>query len=239
MSKFNLIYWCLLLLCGAAANAQATNLVIHFINKANNKKIVLNEASYTNNFGESYQLSKLKYYVSNITLQNGNTATYNKNVYLIENDTNNIIQINNVTLPLQALQFQIGVDSILNCSGAQSGSLDPLNNMFWTWNSGYIMFKAEGYSSNSTAINNKIEYHIGGYLPNQQTMRTISIPINANQIKKFNNALHLYVAMNMDAFWNHQYAIKIAETPVIATPGVLAVHAANNFVGMFQQTDAE
>lgn len=62
-----------------------------------------------------------------------------------------------------SLSFLIGVDSLKNVSGAQTGGLDPLNGMFWTWNTGYIMFKMEGNSPSSSVVNNKIEYHIGGF----------------------------------------------------------------------------
>ena len=37
--------------------------------------------------------------------------------------------------------FLLGVDSAGNTSGAQTGALDPLNDMFWTWNTGYVMEK--------------------------------------------------------------------------------------------------
>ena len=36
------------------------------------------------------------------------------------------------------LSYTIGVDSLRNVSGAQSGALSTTNNMFWSWNTGYI-----------------------------------------------------------------------------------------------------
>ena len=45
-----------------------------------------------------------------------------------------------------SLSFLLGVDSMHNVSGAQTGALDPANDMFWTWNSGYVMAKMEGAS---------------------------------------------------------------------------------------------
>ena len=44
------------------------------------------------------------------------------------------------------LQFLLGVDSLHNVSGAQTDDLDPAKDMFWTWNSGYVMAKMEGNS---------------------------------------------------------------------------------------------
>jgi len=55
----------------------------------------------------------------------------------------------------------MGVDSLRNVSGAQTGALSTANGMFWDWNSGYIMLKAEGMSPNSTSKN--FVFHLGGF----------------------------------------------------------------------------
>ena len=41
--------------------------------------------------------------------------------------------------PFTTLHFLLGVASARIVSGAQTGALDTLKDMFWTWNSGYIM----------------------------------------------------------------------------------------------------
>lgn len=61
------------------------------------------------------------------------------------------------------VQLLVGTDSLTNVSGAQSGDLDPVKGMYWTWQSGYINIKAEGYSSKCLARNHKFQYHLGGY----------------------------------------------------------------------------
>ena len=124
----------------------------------------------------------------------------------------------------------LGVDSLDNCSGAQSGALDPLNDMFWTWNNGYVMFKLEGKSASSTADNNRIEQHIGGYKGGNKTMREIFLPIDKNYFKE--NSI-ITIQLNLDKYWNGLNDLHIAETPVITAPGELAKKAADNFKGMF------
>src|SRR5690606_18580217 len=59
------------------------------------------------------------------------------------------------------IQYTMGVDSEKNVSGAQVGALSLSNGMFWDWNSGYIMLKAEGYSPQ--AENNGFAFHLGGF----------------------------------------------------------------------------
>jgi hypothetical protein len=197
-------------------------IVIKFEHIANGKKIVMNDSMYENNFGEKYTVSKLKYYVSNISFTTKDALETDKKVFLIDASKNDsIIKIEG--RKIVGISFMIGVDSSLNCSGAQSGALDPLNDMFWTWNNGYVFFKLEGTSSSSTADRNRIEQHIGGYKGEYKAMRKIFLPI-----KKMSNTI--IIQMNLDKYWDN---IKIAETPVIAAPGKEARKAADGFVGMF------
>lgn len=205
-------------------------IVVRFENIANGKKIVLNDSLYENNFGEKYTVSKLKYYVSNICLLTKGALEVDKTVYLIDAAKENTI-IKKDGRKIVGISFLLGVDSILHCSGAQSGALDPLNDMFWTWNNGYIMFKLEGKSASSSADNNRIEQHIGGYKGEYKTMRKIVLLVNQKYFLKNNT---ITIQMNLDEYWS---GIKIAETPVIATAGALSKKVADNFVKMFKVKD--
>ncbi len=197
-------------------------IVLKFEHIANGKKIVLNDSIYTNHVNEKYTVSKLKYYVSNISFTTKGKQETDKKVYLIDASKNDsIIKYNQKKMV--GIAFTIGVDSALNCSGAQSGALDPLNDMFWTWNNGYVFFKLEGTSSSSTADKNRIEQHIGGYKNEYKTQRRIFLPIN--QIGNI-----ITIQMDLDKYWNN---IKIAENPVIAAPGKQAKVAADGFVKMW------
>ena len=68
-------------------------------------------------------------------------------------------------------QLHLGTDSSTNVSGNLDGDLDPINGMYWAWNSGYINFKLEGYWNNRAE--EKFEYHIGGYRQPYATFREI------------------------------------------------------------------
>jgi hypothetical protein len=205
-------------------------IIVRFENIANGKKIVLNDSVYENSFGEKYTLSKLKYYVSNICLLTKAALEIDKTVYLIDAAKENTI-IKKDGRKIVGISFLIGVDSALNCSGAQSGALDPLNDMFWTWNNGYVMFKLEGKSDASSADNKRIEQHIGGYKGEYKTMRKIVLLVNQKYFLKNNT---ITIQMNLDEYWN---GIKITENPVIAASGALAKKAADNFVKMFKVKD--
>ncbi len=201
-------------------------IIVRFENIANGKKIVLNDSLYENNYGEKYTVSKLKYYVSNICLLTKGALEIDKTVYLIDAAKENTI-IKKDGRKIVGISFLLGVDSALNCSGAQSGALDPLNDMFWTWNNGYVMFKLEGKSASSSADNNRVEQHIGGYKGEYKTMRKIVMPINEKYVQQNNT---ITIEMNLDDYWTD---IKIAANPVITAPGALAKKASDNFTKMF------
>jgi hypothetical protein len=173
-------------------------IVVRFENIANDKKIVFNDSLYENGFGEKYTVSKLKYYVSNICLLTKGALEVDKTVYLIDAAKENII-IKKDGRKIVGISFLVGVDSALHCSGAQSGALDPLNDMFWTWNNGYVNFKLEGKSASSSADNNRIEQHIGGYKGEYKTMRKVFLSIDGKYFLK-NNAIT--IQMNLDNYWN-------------------------------------
>jgi hypothetical protein len=210
-------------------------IVVRFENMANGKRIVLNDSVYENAFGEKYTVSKLKYYVSNICLVTKGALEIDKTVYLIDAAKENTI-IKKDSRKIVGISFLLGVDSALHSSGAQSGALDPLNDMFWTWNNGYVNFKLDGKSESSTADNKRIEQHIGGYKGEYKTMRKISFRIDQKYFFKNNT---ITIQMNLDEYWDRINEIKIAENPVIATAGVLAIKAADNFIGMFKLKNVE
>ena len=76
---------------------------------------------------------------------------------------------------LQPSDGQIGFFQLDKMLLAQTDALDPVNAMFWAWNTGYIFLKLEGRSSFSKLPGNIFEYHIGGYKSPSNCIRTISL----------------------------------------------------------------
>jgi hypothetical protein len=79
-------------------------------------------------------------------------------------------------LLINGFRFKLGVDSINNVSGAYGGDLDPTLGMYWTWQSGYINFKLEGFYTTENG-NRKFQYHLGGYLNPFETVQEIRLDI--------------------------------------------------------------
>ena len=167
------------------AMAQQMPLRLHFGNVVNDKPIVLDNATYKNALGQTYTVSNLKYYISNIKLHTpSGQILSDSGYYLIRKDDPASLDVTLKNVPAGAydkLTFMIGVDSLHNCSGAQSDALDPVNGMFWTWNTGYIFFKLEGKSNVSKNPGGIYEYHIGGYREPNNTIRSVTIDLPATR----------------------------------------------------------
>lgn len=167
------------LVYGQIIRKKTTSLIINIEHFVGNQKLKLDSINYTNILGQQFTITKFKYYISNISLTKKNGVEFQTNqVFLIdqEDTLTKTIELNNIpTDEYTAIHFTIGVDSLKNCNGAQTGTLDPINGMFWTWNTGYIFLKLEGRSNSSSATDGLIEYHIGGFKQPINAIRTVSL----------------------------------------------------------------
>ena len=191
MKKYLVSVICSLLACGLFMSAaskkggpeekQTGSITIHFKNVVDGKLLRLNDSAflYKNANGDEFNVTTFKYYISNISLidKDGKYVAV-PDTYLLVNAADSASltqQINNIPAgKYTGISFIIGVDSLHNFSGAQTGALDPARGMFWTWNSGYIFVKMEGVSPKSTAKKNRLTFHIGGAKDPNNTIRTFT-----------------------------------------------------------------
>lgn len=243
-------YFSLVLLClcsNADAQPKKINvkeqdkglLKIVFNNLIHDTPLVLYDSGYINPFGESYFITKFKYYVSNTVLFTSGKANNIKNDYhLIDQsiDSSLSFTVNFAENAYDSIQFLLGVDSAMNTSGAQTGALDPMNDMFWTWNSGYVMLKLEGTSPQSSIVNNKVEYHIGGFSGPNSVLNylTLHFPKDKSLLIRKGKTSTVIIDVDVDGFWNPGTAIRISGTPVCSLPGVLSKQIAANFSKLFR-----
>jgi hypothetical protein len=158
--------------------------VIEFDNRVGTTNLQLNTTNteYTNENGDPFNVTMLKYYISNIKLTDANGNVFedpttddgSKGYYLVDAAAPESHEITLNDIPAgdyEKLEFTIGVDAERVSEGAQTGALDPVNEMFWSWNAGWIFYKFEGTSPNSTEEGNVVVYHIGGYKDEGQNLR--------------------------------------------------------------------
>ncbi len=188
--------------------------------------------TYTNSFGEPLTISNFKYYVSHMEAGDsaGRFFPVSKEVFLVDelDSASKNIQLMVTVASIKKIRFLLGVDSLKNVSGVQTGTLDPLKGMFWIWNSGYIMAKLEGNSSASSAPADYVTYHIGGYKKGENTARVIELNLPMN-----NAASVITIKADAAKWFKSVHDIKIAVSPICHSPGALAVKIADNYSTMF------
>lgn len=183
---------------------------------------------------ETMNFSTFKYYVSNVKLKkaDGTWWIHPESYFLVDasNDVSSVLNLG--ALPIgeyTQMEYTLGVDSIRNVSGAQSGALSTANNMFWSWNSGYIMVKAEGTSPQSSTGN--FAFHLGGYkgTNNIVTVKTISFDAEKLIVSKGNTSqVHI---KNNPAKLFHQDPLSSGTSTMM--PGAKAKQMATNYYASF------
>lgn len=174
-------------------------LTIQFHHYVGEKLLALDDSTYANAFNQNYTITKLNYYIGRIRLTKKDGKEFFLDDYFFisedeEKQASKTISIDKIPAgEYTSISFLIGVDSVHNCSGAQSGALDPINAMFWTWNTGYIFLKLEGKSKASTLPGNTLEYHIGGYKEPSNCIRTVNLTLETPLVivKKTNTILNI------------------------------------------------
>ncbi len=200
--------------------------------------------SYETLLGDEVAFTKLQYYVSNIELvgEDGKVWKEENSYHLlnIEPDTESSVQILLDSVPLatyRSMAFSIGVDPARNHDGIQNGALDPLNGMFWTWDQGYIFFKAEGYHGPSEE-NDKGAwvYHIG----RDETYRRLEFTLEPQHVvfSEANRANLGIIVETQRLFGGYEEAAIDLKEPsdgssISVMGGAKAPQVADNYVQMF------
>lgn len=224
---------CLLFLVSFTRQASPSlhTLRLHFNNKVGNAALVL-ENSYLTPLGDSITVQRFKYYISQIVVTDtkGHSTSFPNNYYLVDAEDSTTLDIR-LAVPnrsVKNIRFLLGVDSTRNVSGVQTGALDPLHGMFWTWNSGYIMAKLEGTSPNAKAAGQRFTYHVGGFRHGSNAARMISLDLPQKE-----NTSVINIDADVHAWFRGKFNLKIGEHTVCHSPGDLAVKIADNYSAMF------
>jgi hypothetical protein len=216
----------MLIVKGATAQQQ---LQLQFQHVVGNKPLQLFEQTYHNSFGEPFTVYRFRYYVSNIVLYNGSQNQVIRNTYFLIDEDDSLskrITLNHKLDKVTAIEFILGVDSIRNISGVQTGALDPAKGMFWTWNTGYIFAKLEGVSDSCHTPGHAFALEPGGFRNGENALRTVrlNIPVESSTITIIADVLKWFQSV---------HTLKLANNPSCHRPGNLAMQLADNYATMF------
>lgn len=117
--------------------------------------------------GDTLTFTTFKYFISNLRLKNENGTWWShpESYFLVDLSDAASANLDISGVPAgnyTEVSYVMGVDSTRNVSGAQAGALSTTTGMFWSWNTGYIMVKAEGLSPQA-AMGGSFAYHLGGF----------------------------------------------------------------------------
>ncbi len=230
---------------GEAPKSDSFNLTILFKPVVDTLPLHLDSVTYSNYWKEKYSVSAFKFYVCGFRLINTDSnieRQINSDKYFLVNAADSTTwSVRLAAAPnyrYNRISFTIGVDSAHNVGGAQTGALDPVNGMFWTWNSGYVMAKLEGQSPVSPLVNNKMEYHIGGFRGDSNVLRQPILLFPYNQFLQVapGRKSVMTITANTNAWFYNPHQVKISDNPSCTTPGQMAKDISENYSKMFTVT---
>ena len=216
----------LLLFLSCAVFAQKKTVDIPIRINYQNTDLQLGKIYYNEQIQDSIRFDKIRFYLSNIRLFQSEKELENKGkkYQLIDfsatEEPTLKIKFKSKKSPTH-IAFDLGVDSLTNASGAHGGDLDPINGMYWAWQSGYIFFKMEGYTPKSTSRKQQFIYHIGGYQSPYNALQNVSLDFKENA----------NIVLNLD---NIIQQINFSETSTIMSPSKESVNFAKLIANSFK-----
>ena len=187
--------------------------------------LVINKNYFSEINRDSVSIQSLRFYLSDINLiKNG------RKIFQVKNQPNLIdiskkLQVKLFTkseLEFDAIQFDIGVDSLSQVSGAMGGDLDPMKGMYWSWQSGYINFKLEGKSNICNTRNHVFQFHIGGYISPYNSIQHIILPVQ--------NKTNINIKLNIKKLLSQ---IDLKNVNQVMSPSEKSVEISKQFANFF------
>lgn len=217
--------------------AKTAQVSFNITNVVGSKLLALGTQTYVNENSDTFKVNTYKYYISNIKLirNDGYIFSEPESYRLIDqSDTTTTCKFTITNVPLgvyTSVKFIIGVDSLRNVSGAQTGVLDPLHDMFWSWSQGYIFAKLEGTSPQANG--GQISYHIGGFFGQYNCIKTVSPSFDSKvlQVEQGKNPV-VFLKSNVLEWFTNPNHIDL-QTFFAASGGPQALQIAENYERMF------
>jgi hypothetical protein len=195
------------------------------------QKFELNKMLFHPMTSDSLKFTKFQYYVSNIQLkkEDGSWWICPESYYLLDLSKPASLLLNLTDIPAgnyTEMKYIMGVDSTRNVSGAQTGALSTSNAMFWDWNSGYIMIKAEGISPNSSS--KSFTFHLGGFAGVNNIVTQKSTNFNGSTLKIGSDKSPIVgITVNPARLWHTSPSVSVVSN--LQMPGDKAKVMAKDF----------
>ncbi len=243
-------------------------LSIEFDAIVGDRTLVFNQPAnpYQTASGEEFSLSKLQFFISNVSLETTDGHRYvvpQDSSYFLVNGADRSSRFARMNVPLgeyRTLTFLLGVDSLRSTMPIEqrTGVLDPAlgggdhsSGMYWGWNSGYIFFKMEGNapsisddSQGDPTGKKQFRYHIGGFggysSATINNLKTIRIDLTKGGLAYVrpgrSSNIHLFV--DVAQVFDGKKPFSIAQHPSVMF-SAFSTTVADNFERMFRHDHTE
>lgn len=197
-----------------------------------NGKRIHADSTYILEQGDSLTLRNWKYYLGNLMLDEV-PVTSGDEKYALVDAMEGKVCLSGITKPgiYRQIRFRIGIDSADQSNGVRSGALDPLNNMYWTWNSGYIAFKLEGESPSAPPPLHRLEHHLGGYRAGQAFQPEVNMSLGYLIELRSEEKVEWNIDVDLYRYWKYS---SINAKPVIMKPGPPAMEQTEAIIRLFE-----
>jgi hypothetical protein len=216
------------------SNVSSNSIYLEFEAKVGSNTFELNRPYFVGPFNNKMVFSRFQYYISNVILTKEDGTTYivpkDSSYYLITHNNNVLPKVELKNIPIgnyKSIQFMIGIDSISNLTIEPKllpSALDPLNGMYWSWNSGYRFLVTEGTVQDSIAF----KHHIGL----QKNVKNLTFTSNTSAKVSSSVRPTMHFEVDVEKMYNGTEKINaVANRTIMVTP--FASNVATNFPGMF------
>lgn len=233
---------------------QTGELILKFDNAVGDQDFIFG-TTYTKSNSESFQLSNVKYIISNVrvTDNEGNTFMYpaEDNVFIIsELDGNNAgeiwVTLNDVDAAnYSSITFGVGIDQnrfLLGADG-QGNFLDLASDegMMWSWATGYKFVRFDGTFSTTTATNAPLNIHMGSVGTSLDNYKEVTLNFENTVLVRENKSPEIHIIADISKVFDGVTSVNFAdgydqvhtdvnETPIIASnvQSMFVVHHVHN-----------
>lgn len=238
-----------ILSCSKIDDDSATKLPgtvqIEFDNSVNEDDLIMESTYYSKNNDEKYNVSELKYIVSNFVLidDQGNEFIMPKDdSYKIINEKNEAsLKFNmNEVKPgtYTKIKFGLGVDQEKYTQGAsgQGNLLVEAENegMLWAWQAGYRFLKLEGlYKTGTDTTQNFFKYHIGSHGTTLDNYKEITLNLSVPAIIEGGKTPTIHIVTDVAKIFEGSTNMIIQDNPQIMVNPTMSPKVAENASKMF------
>lgn len=184
---------------------------------------------------DTFMASTLNYHINSFVFVDDEGKSYpqeNFEFVNFESDGNKTFKFTGLEdKVIKKVIFTVGVeDSTMNADGELNDDFtDP---MYWGMAMGYINVKLEGKYKDTSGGSGNVYFHIGGYIGNTQTARTIELELNTGleQVLGKNTA---EVSVDVAQFFHNPNTLDLSMINDVQTVGTDAVMISENWDSMF------